>query len=250
MSNAIVDGNFAAFVDVEFSPLEDMPSNIPLLNNLSNYYENETNLAFLDTEGLDYQTELGDNYDVVTLLPHTVIAENVFLIVRDRVNPAEVIEVIEKLATAAERTNGTLSYRDGKLFGRFTIIVNKSQDISKSDEEELQLLKQSNPSLINRIEHFFTYGPEIILLPFLQWNYEDEPDFNEDGFYIDYELIRLAHPPRRDRMLYGLHKIADFILRGISIKPDYSISCESFETMLQQLYSMTTEDVIDIISTI
>ena len=138
----------------------------------------------MDTEGLDYQTELGDNYDVVTVLPHTIIAENVFLVVRDRVNPAEVIELIEKLATAAERTDGTLSYRDGKLFGRFSIIVNKCQDITKSDEEELEILKRSNPSLINLIEEFFTFGPEIILLPVLQWNYEDEPDFNKDGFYI------------------------------------------------------------------
>ena len=40
-------------------------------------------------EGLDYQTELGDNYDMITVLPHTLIAENVFLVVRDRLNPNE-----------------------------------------------------------------------------------------------------------------------------------------------------------------
>ena len=45
--------------------------------------------CFFDTEGLDYQTELGDNYDMITVLPHTLIAENVFLVVRDRLNPNE-----------------------------------------------------------------------------------------------------------------------------------------------------------------
>ena len=55
-----------------------------------NFCMNATgNLAFFDTEGLDYQTELGDNYDIVTVLPHTLIAENVFLVVRDRLNPNE-----------------------------------------------------------------------------------------------------------------------------------------------------------------
>ena len=46
-------------------------------------------LTFFDTEGLDYQTELGENYDIVTVLPHTLIAQNVFLVVRDRLNPNE-----------------------------------------------------------------------------------------------------------------------------------------------------------------
>ena len=91
----------------------------------SHYYTDETHTCFLDTEGLDYQTELGDNYDIVTLLPHTIIAENVFHVVRDRVNPHEVMELIDKLATAALRTNGTLLHRQGKLFGKFTIVVNK-----------------------------------------------------------------------------------------------------------------------------
>ena len=55
-----------------------------------NFCLNSTgNFAFFDTEGLDYQTELGDHYDIVTVLPHTLIAENVFLVVRDRLNPNE-----------------------------------------------------------------------------------------------------------------------------------------------------------------
>ena len=56
------------------------------------------NIAFLDTEGIDYQTEAGENYDVVTVLPHTLISENVFLLVRDRINPSEILELIDKFA--------------------------------------------------------------------------------------------------------------------------------------------------------
>ena len=85
-------------------------------------------LSFLDTEGLDHQTELGSNYDVVTVLPHATVSENVFLIVRDRLNANEIIEIIDKLANAAEKADGSLTYRNGKLFGRFIIIVNKCQD--------------------------------------------------------------------------------------------------------------------------
>ena len=61
------------------------------------------NVLFLDTEGLDYQTEVGPNYDVVTILPHTIIAENVFLVVSDRLRPAEVLQLVDKLVRAAER---------------------------------------------------------------------------------------------------------------------------------------------------
>ena len=62
---------------------------IPELPELS-FCQNETShIAFFDTEGLDYQTEFGPNYDVVTVLPHTLVAENVFLVVRDRLNPNE-----------------------------------------------------------------------------------------------------------------------------------------------------------------
>ena len=85
------------------------------------------NLAFFDTEGLDYQTELGDNYDIVTVLPHTLIAENVFLVVRDRLNPNEVKELIDRLADAAKKTEGTFTFRNEKLFGNLIIIVNKCQ---------------------------------------------------------------------------------------------------------------------------
>ena len=91
------------------------------------------------------------------------------------------MELIERLATAAKNTNGTLMFRDGKLFGKFFIIVNKCQDISGSDEDELANLESSSPSLIKQINQYFTSGPEVILLPMLAWDYADQPDFNEKG---------------------------------------------------------------------
>ena len=92
------------------------------------------------------------------------------------------MEVIDRLANAAQKTNGTLAFREGKLFGKFIIIVNKCQDISGSDEDELKKLENSSPSLIKQIDQYFTSGPEIILLPALEWDYNVRPDFNEEGF--------------------------------------------------------------------
>ena len=91
------------------------------------------------------------------------------------------MEVIDRLASAAENINGTLTFREGKLFGKFMIIVNKCQDISGSDEDELKNLENSSPSLIKQIDQYFTSGPEIIWLPALEWDYNVRPDFNEEG---------------------------------------------------------------------
>ena len=223
-----------------------MPENIPDLGSLESYYQNLSNVGFMDTEGMDYQTEFGENYDIVTILPHALIAENVFLVVRDRLNPKEVSELIDKLATAADKVTGSLSHRNDKLFGSFSVIVNKCQDLSESDEEMLDDLKNNNPSLIAKINQYFTHGPNVIILPLLQWNFDDQPDFNEDGFYITYEMIEKAHPPLRDRMFYGLHRVADQVISGIPTSSDYSITCSNFESMLLKLYDMTTEDVINI----
>ena len=88
LSSAVTESGHCLFAQDQFQPLEEIDT-IPALPNMT-FCENTTgNLAFFDTEGLDYQTELGDNYDIVTVLPHTLIAENVFLIVRDRLNPNE-----------------------------------------------------------------------------------------------------------------------------------------------------------------
>ena len=92
------------------------------------------------------------------------------------------MEIIDRLANAAQNTNGTLSFRGDKLFGKLTLIVNKCQDISGSDEDELENLENSSPSLIKLIDQFFTSGPEVILLPALEWDYNVRPDFNEEGF--------------------------------------------------------------------
>ena len=88
---------------------------------------------------------MGDNYDVVTILPHATVSENVILVVRDRLNANEVKEVIDKLAKAAEKTRGTLSFRNGKLFGHFTIVVNKCQVIGHEKRSSFlvfQLIRQ------------------------------------------------------------------------------------------------------------
>ena len=126
LSSSLVENEYCFFAESQFQPIESI-DNIPALPGL-NFCSNMTgHLAFFDTEGLDYKTELGENYDILTVLPHTLIAENVFLVVRDRLNPNEVKDLIDRLAEAAKKTEGTFTFRNGKLFGNLIIIVNKSQ---------------------------------------------------------------------------------------------------------------------------
>ena len=54
---------------------------------------------------------------------------------------------------------------------------------------------------------------------------------------MDYDDILRAHPPRRDRMLYGLNKIAYLINSGISEEESYFIQCENFESLIQGIYN-------------
>ena len=86
--STIDDALFGDFAEKKFQPIDNIP-NIPPLEPI--YSTNTSHFTFLDSEGLDYQTEQGENYDTVSSLPHVIIAENVFLVVRDRLNPQEII---------------------------------------------------------------------------------------------------------------------------------------------------------------
>ena len=126
LSSSISTDGYCSFAEAQFQPVLEIES-IPPLPDMTFCRNMPGRLTFFDTEGLDYQTELGDNYDIVTVLPHTLIAENVFLVVRDRLNPNEVKELIDRLAEAAKKTDGTFTFRNGKLFGNLIIVVNKCQ---------------------------------------------------------------------------------------------------------------------------
>ena len=76
----------------------------------------------------------------------------------------------------------------------------------------------------------------MILLPNLQWDFDLVPDFNEDGFYLNFEHILSAHPPLRDRMLYGLNRLAYFVNFGVSKEDAYFINCENFEKLIENVY--------------
>lgn len=94
----------------------------------------------------------------------------------------------------------------------------------------------NNPSLISQINKYFASDPQVILLPNLQWDFAVTPDFNEEGFYLNYDHILAAHPPLRDRMLYGLNKIAFTINAGVSQQESYFINCENFENLIEKVY--------------
>ena len=88
LSSTIDQVGFCQFANKTFQPFEDL-DHLPPLPGYQIINETFGNLAFLDTEGLDYQTEFGQNYDIVSILPHALASENIFLVVRDRLNPAE-----------------------------------------------------------------------------------------------------------------------------------------------------------------
>ena len=126
LSSSITANEYCSFAKTQFQPVEEIGT-IPTLPDIGFCPNMTGNFAFFDTEGLDFQTELGENYDIVTVLPHTLIAENVFLVVRDRLNPNEVKDLVDRLAEAAKKTDGTFAFRNGKLFGNLIILVNKCQ---------------------------------------------------------------------------------------------------------------------------
>ena len=126
LSSSVSSNKYCSFAETQFQPILNIES-IPPLPDMNFCHNMTGNIAFFDTEGLDYQTELGDNYDIVTILPHTLIAENVFLVVTNRLNPNEIKELIDRLAEAAKKTEGTFAFRNGKLFGNLIIVVNKCQ---------------------------------------------------------------------------------------------------------------------------
>ena len=63
---------------------------------------------------------------------------------------------------------------------------------------------------------------------------------------MNYDHILAAHPPLRDRMLYGLRKISFSIHKGVSLDESYFINCRNFEDLIEKVYEATTEDYIDV----
>ena len=115
------------------------------------------------------------------------------------------------------------------------------QDISTSDEAALKSLIDNNPSLIRKINEYFNNGPEVVLLPTLQWDFNEMPNFDDEGFFLDYSHIDTAHPPSRDRMWYGLNKIAYFINAGVSEEESYFINCGNFENLIENVYKCKSD---------
>ena len=127
----------------EYSKLavQKFGSNPELSDEILNQYQPFDNFLFMDSEGLGYQTEYGKNYDVVTLLPNMLIAENVFLVVYGRLRPNDVKNLFDRFGEAASNTKGFLPFRK-KLFGNLVIIINHAQQWMKPEEQILSNLKR------------------------------------------------------------------------------------------------------------
>ena len=129
LSSSVPTNGYCSFAEAQFQPVLEIET-IPPLPDMTFCHNMAGHFAFLDTEVFgeeQYQTEPAENYDIVTAFPHNLISENVILVVRDRLNPNEVKELIDRLAEAAKKTEGTFTFRNGKLFGNLIIVVNKCQ---------------------------------------------------------------------------------------------------------------------------
>ena len=67
---------------------------------------------------------------------------------------------------------------------------------------------------------------------------------------MDYDHIQSAHPPLRDRMLYGLNKIAYFINAGVSHEESYFINCDNFENLIENVYNGEYNLLFDVLTEI
>ena len=205
----------------------------------------ERNLLVMDTEGLNHQTELGDSYDVVTITPNTLIAENVFLIVLNRAKPREIMELISVIAKAAEKAHGGFEHRNGRPFGRLTVVVNKCQENDLTEEAVLQKWREDYPSLLRRIRAYFNEGPRVVILPTLHWDANEKPaGLEADNFFLTFDHIRLAQKVPREKMMTGLAKISEIVIKS-SIN-DFALPCEDIEDVFSNLYQITTGAHIDV----
>ena len=128
------------------------------------------NIIIMDTEGLGYRTNQGENYDIVTITPNTLIAENIFLVVNDRLKPKELGEVITKVAVAATKARGGFEHRDHKIFNRLTIIINKCQEVDLEETDVMRELKRNHKTTMAKIAKYFKHQLEVVVLPHLHWD--------------------------------------------------------------------------------
>ena len=139
--------------------------------NMEGIQPSETdNIIIMDTEGLGYRTNQGENYDIVTITPNTLIAENIFLVVNDRLKPKELGEVITKVAVAATKARGGFEHRDHKIFNRLTIIINKCQEVDLEETDVMRELKRNHKTTMAKIAKYFKHKLEVIVLPHLHWD--------------------------------------------------------------------------------
>ena len=206
--------------------------------------EETNNIVIMDTEGLNHQTEYGDSYDVVTITPNTLIAENIFLVVVNRANPKEIKDLLNVIANAAQKAFGGFEHRNYRPFNRLTIIINKCQEISLDETEVLREFEDEYPTLIRQLKLFFNEGPNIVALPTLQWDNQYKPDFEADNFFLTFDHIRKAQKDSSEAMMTGLAKISELIIQS-SLK-DFSLPCDNFEDTMSDLYEITTGEDIDI----
>ena len=119
-------------------------------------------------------------------------------------------------------------------------MINKCQERNLRAETVLRELHENHSSLIEVIDRYFQSGPEIIVLPDLQWDYGLRPNFEVENFFLTYDHIRSAQSETSRKMMKGLIKIQNIIKSPNA----FTLPCDSFEDEFSQLYSLTSENEI------
>ena len=119
-------------------------------------------------------------------------------------------------------------------------MINKCQERNLRAETVLHELHENHFALIDIIDQYFQSGPEIIVLPDLQWDYDRMPNFQADNFFLTYDHIRSAQTRSSRKMMKGLIQIQNII----KSTKTFTLPCDSFEDEFSKLYSLTTENEI------
>ena len=92
-----------------------------------------------------------------------------------------------------------------------------------------------NPTLFQKIDKYFESGPNLVQIPELRWNEDVVLDEASLG-YLTFNDIQKAHESVNRKTFFGLKKISNLIIEGVSDSENYLVRCENFENMLSRLY--------------
>jgi len=172
-------------------------------------------LFFLDSEGMSF---FGDEFDFITSGPAAIIAKMIVWITADRMRPVEILNDIKEYMNGLDRISmGKDDAPGSKEYGQFVILMNKMQNVNKTDEELLDELMgfTGDDEQIETIENMKERFQDISVvgLPLVHV---------EEGEELDFSVLPV-------RFREGLNKIANKVLHGIENPRNFKVGNLRYE---------------------